>query len=546
MSRATLRDRLVSRFLKLPGEPGPFGVDRGVRIPLSDGVVLAAHHYRPAGSPVGTILVRGPYGLGFPFAELYARPYAARGYHVLFVSCRGTAGSGGDFDPMRTEKADGREVVAWLVAQPWFTGTFATIGPSYLGYTQWALLDDPPAELAAAVITVGPHDFARHAWGNGAMNLDLVGWSDMMNRQPHTDEQPGLLRGQLGQILSGPARKRALQSVFTDLPLADAGERHYAGGARWFRDRVTRPDIDGDPYWAPMRHVPALDAVRIPILLHSGWQDLFLAQTYDQYRHLRERGLDVALTVGPWTHQEVIGKAAPILIPEALDWLAAKLNKQTLARRTPVRLQVTGTSEWRELAAWPPPTTDLALHPAPGGGLGASAKAGEAGFTFDPADPTPAVGGPLLDNGGVVDDGALAARADVLAFTGEALPAAIEVHGTPVIELAHHTDNPHADLFVRVSEVDANGRSHNVTEGYRRLDPARDQDEPVRLTLLPVAHRFAAGSRIRLLIAGGCYPQFTRNLGTDENPGTGTKLVPSRHRITLGPSRLLLPIGETV
>ena len=39
----------------------------------------------------GTLLVRGPYGRRFPFNLLYARPYAARGYHVVFVSSRGTA-----------------------------------------------------------------------------------------------------------------------------------------------------------------------------------------------------------------------------------------------------------------------------------------------------------------------------------------------------------------------------------------------------------------------------------------------------------------------
>ncbi|MET0414652.1 MAG: CocE/NonD family hydrolase, partial [Actinoplanes sp.] len=182
-------DRLVTKVFRLP--PGaPYRVDRGLRVPLRDGVTLAADHYVPSGPAVGTILVRGPYGRGFPYDLLYARPYAARGYHVLFVSCRGTAASGGEFDPMRTEHDDGRDVVAWLTAQPWFTGTFATVGPSYLGFTQWAILADPPPELTAAVVTVGPHDFARHSWGTGAFSLDLVGWSDMISKQPRSDRRP--------------------------------------------------------------------------------------------------------------------------------------------------------------------------------------------------------------------------------------------------------------------------------------------------------------------------------------------------------------------
>jgi putative CocE/NonD family hydrolase len=533
-----LLDHLASRVLGLPGPVRNFWIERGLRIPMRDGVTLAADHYVPAGEPAGTLLVRGPYGRRFPFNQLYARPYAARGYHVVFVSSRGTAASEGDFDPMRTERDDGRDVVAWLVAQPWFTGTFATIGPSYLGYVQWALLEDPPPQLAAAVVTVGPHDFARHSWGTGGLNLDLVGWSDMVSRLPRSDRPS--LSAAIAQVFSGPARKRALQSVFTDLPLAEAGERHYAGRARWFRDRVTRPDLE-DPYWAPMRHPLALDRAQIPILLHSGWQDLFLGQTLEQYSRLSARGVDVALTIGPWTHTEVIGKGASVLIPEALDWLGATLRGEPLRRRRRVRVKVTGSDGWREMDAWPPAATQRALYLRPGGGLDQTPAPGSASFTFDPASPTPAVGGPLLDGGGYVDDSALASRPDVLAFTGATLGAPLEIQGTPVVELAHHADNRYADIFVRVSEVSAHG-SRNVTEGYRRLDPSRDQNAPLRLELLPAAHRFAAGSRIRVLIAGGCYPQFSRNLGTGENPGLGTTLAPSRHTIDLGPSRLLLPV----
>jgi predicted acyl esterase len=160
-------------------------------------------------------------------------------------------------------------------------------------------------------------------------------------------------------------------------------------------------------------------------------------------------------------------------------------------------------------------------YPQPGGGLAQEvppADAAPSTFTFDPAQPTPTVGGPLL-----------------------------EVMGAPVAELAHRSDNPHADLFVRLSEVDARGRSRNVTEGYLRLDPGRD-DALVRLELRPAAHRFAAGSRLRLYIAGGSHPQFARNLGTDENPGTGTGLRPATHSIAhAGPtaSSLTLPRSPT-
>ena len=81
---------------------------------------------------------------------MFGSAYARRGYHVLLQSVRGTFGSGGEFVPMVNEIADAHDTVAWLRDQPWFTGSFATIGLSYLGFTQWALLTDPPPELKAA------------------------------------------------------------------------------------------------------------------------------------------------------------------------------------------------------------------------------------------------------------------------------------------------------------------------------------------------------------------------------------------------------------
>jgi putative CocE/NonD family hydrolase len=481
------------------------------------------------------------------------RIFAARGYNALFVSSRGTFGSGGEFRPMETEVDDGLDVVAWMRDQPWFTGTFATVGGSYLGHTQWALMTDPPPELAAAIVSIGPHDFHQHVWGTGAFRLDFLGWSYGVVHQ----EDGGGLAGALRTITTG----RRIGPHMDTLPLTQAASTILGGRAPWYADWVTRPEAT-DPFWAPMQHAAALERVEIPVLLIGGWQDLFLEQTVHQYERLRARGVDVAMTVGDWSHLAVGAGGMRATSQETLGWLDEHLAHRSTGRgrTSPVRIFVSGSGSggagWRDLPDWPPKTSEHTLFLRADRSLSEDAPTTTrpaSTFTFDPAHPTPTVGGPLLAFRCSVDDSKLAERSDVLTFTGPVLAGDLDVIGAPVIRLTHASDNPHADLFVRISEVDRKGRSHNITEGYVRLEPDRPAgadidaaDAEVTLTLRPTAHRFQAGTRLRVYVAGGCHPQFSRNLGTGENPGTGVTMRPARHTVGHHPdacSSLLLPVA---
>ena len=248
---------------------------------MREGVGLVADHYRPAdGTAVaGTVLVRGPYGRGFPASTLYARLYAAHGYHVLLQSVRGTSGSGGDFEPMTNEVSDGADTVEWLRRQPWFTGRFATLGASYLGFTQWALLMDPPEELAAAVIAAGPHDMSATVWDTGAFKLnDTLGWANLVVHQEEKSRLRALMRAAV-------ARRRLAQATL-GLPLGESARALLGSDGHWFDSWLKHQDPD-HPYWEPSRLGAALDRATVPVLLIGGWQDLFLRQTMKQYQHLR-------------------------------------------------------------------------------------------------------------------------------------------------------------------------------------------------------------------------------------------------------------------
>lgn len=539
---ARVLDRFFARLRRLPAARNEYVVERGLRTPTRDGFVLVSDHYAPVGSDSGggTILIRTPYGRGMPVDMLWGRTFAARGYHVIVQSCRGTVDSTDTFQPMVREAEDAQDTIVWLRDQPWFNGALATMGMSYLTFTQWALLADPPPELRASVMIAGPHDFSRAMWENGSFALEtFLGWS-ATNSVPF-EKRPSLFR-QLAGIRQTANQQKA---AFAGLPMARAAESILHGRAPWYREWLEHEDL-ADPYWRRYNFTDAVQRVQTPTLLVGGWQDIFVGQTIEEYQALRARGIDVALTIGPWTHVGHVFPGSSVIDNEALTWLDMHLGKRGPGRRTqPVRTFVTGSDTWHASSTWPPSSTETTWYPNDDSLLGTTASAaGQSTFRFDPSDPTPAVGGRRLTGAGVRNNRDLETRSDVLTFTTPELAADLDFEGFPVVDVSVSVDNPYADLFIRICDVDTRGRSHNITDTLVRLDSTVAAGEVQHITarLSPCAHRLMKGHRLRLQLSGGAHPQYARNLGTGEPLSTGTDLKAAVHTIKHDTTRLTLPV----
>ncbi len=106
-------------------------------------------------------------------------------------------------------------------------------------------------------------------------------------------------------------------------------------------------------------------------------------------------------------------------------------------------------------------------------------------------------------------------------------------------------------MFARVCDVDADGVSRNVCDALTSVAPGRFEHSEdgawhVRFELWPIAHRFAAGHRIRLQVSSGAHPRYARNPGTGEDPARATAATLRAVDIELlrgaeHPSRLVLP-----
>ena len=248
---------------------------------------------------------------------------------------------------------------------------------------------------------------------------------------------------------------------------------------------------------------------------------------------------------------------------DGAGWLRAHLlGDPRLKRPEAVRVYVTGERTgggWRSLESWPPPGTgERRLWLASGGrlsyaGAGATGTGGDS-YRYDPEDPTPSLGGPvLLARDPVVDNHELEERSDVLHYSSAPLPESLEAIGPVSVELWVRTSSPYFDLFARVCDVDRRAVSRNVCDALQRVtpevfEPSEDGSWRVAFDLWPIAHRFAAGHSIRLQISSGAHPRYARNPGTGEDPMTGTRLQAVEVEVLRDadhPSALILPVAES-
>ncbi|MFF3859427.1 CocE/NonD family hydrolase [Streptomyces sp. NPDC002209] len=523
---------------RLPPKLHDVGWEPGLVVPAADGSPLITDHYFPrTEGDFPTLLVRSPYGRGLPWSPMYGLLFAEQGFHVVLQSCRGTGGSGGAFDLWRNEPADGRATVSWLREQPWFNGTLGTVGPSYLGYVQWALALDPPPELKAMVVQVGLHDPHALFHSGGALHLETALVSGLGMTYQHQG---------MGPFVKATLRlQRRLREITTAKPLRGAYAPAFGGEVPWLDEVMTHPDAE-DPYWRGASLAESAQRLRVPTSLITGWHDALADQSFEQYERLRAAGCETALLVGPWTHTSALQQGWPEVFAESLAWLRAHLGGDPSGLRpTRVRLHVGGENAWRDLDDWPPAAHTGPWFPTPQGHLTRQTptdSAPLASFRYDPQDPTPSLGGPLLSRtAGPRDNGTLEVREDVLTFTGPPLTEPVDVLGPVSARLSISTDTGHTDVFTRLCDVDAQGRSVNVCDGLGRLRTDGREPSQITVPMSSTAHRFAAGHRIRWQISGGAHPRYARNPGNGESAVDATTFTPVR--ITLhADSALLLPV----
>ena len=531
-------------------------IQRDVHITMRDGVTLAGDIYRPeAPGQYPTILMRSPYGRTGRLStfghlqEFYARRFAERGYAVLLQEVRGRFDSGGEFNPFLHEKDDGLTTLEWLSEQPWCDGQIGMWGASYSGIVQWAVV--PVAtQVKAFVPSMSTSSLHSVVYPDGAFDLGLIlRWLTIFKTIDRNRRRPVW-----SNLSFFSDVERAVKPAFLRLPISEADTVALGAAVPFYRFWLEHPDYEDAVWQEAFEHLRAPHVTAAAHLI-GGWYDFFLRGVLRDYEKLKAAGQQPFLTIGPWHHFQALVSFADLR--EGLRWFDAHFkNQPDRLREQPVRIFVMGRKQWRDLPDWPPPAQTQTLY------LGAkrclsSEKPADicppSLYRYDPAQPTPMVGGAQFTTGaGPRNNWFWEQRSDVLIFTSPPLGQDIEVIGAVCLVLYVSSSLEYTDFFGRLCDVRRNGVSINVCDGLFRIRPGVGEVQPdgtlrIEIDLWSTAYCFRKGHRIRLSVASGAHPRWSRNPGTGEPLHRATELRAAEQQVfhdAAHPSALLLPVVQ--
>jgi len=481
-------------------------------IVLSDGCRLSARVWVPEDAvqaPVPVILEYLPYRKrdGTCARDALTHPYfAKRGYACLRVDMRGNGDSEGlmedEYSPQ--ELADACEVIAWAAAQPWCNGHVGMMGISWGGFNalQVAALQ-PPALQAIITLCSTVDRFADdiHYKGGCLLNENL-GWGATMwaysSRPPDPALRPDWREMWLQRLEAEPF-----------LP------------ALWLSHQRR------DAYWQHGSVCEDFGALKAKVLAIGGWGDSYKNAVPQLVANVAgAKGI-----VGPWVHKYphfAVPEPRIGFLQEALRWwdrwlkgdqngaendppyrhyLMDGVRPATWYTDRPGRWLVDGAPEW--------PTQRL--HLGAQGELLADAGPDFARIIASPQDCGMDGGeycaiwlGPEMPGDQRRDD-ALSACFD----TGP-VASDIDIVGAPVVRLRLRSDQPQAQIAVRLTHVHPDGASTRITYGVLNLSHCNSaaapqplvpgQEVEVELQLDHIAYRLPQGHSLRLAISSAYWP----------------------------------------
>ena len=579
-------------------------LDFDVPARMRDGTILRANVYRPASEgqwPV--LLTRLPYGKDFPLGSSVMDPaqVARRGYVVIVQDTRGRFTSEGEWVPFINEALDGVDSIGWAAQLPYSNGKVGMYGISYFGFTQWsAAVHQPPALKAMVPFQTWNDPFNGVIFRGGALELGVAGsWQLMMGLdvliRRHRNDPEAL--GRAIYLLAKEIDALGKEGYWS-LPLREFAPLKQQDVAPYFFENFSRPMDREHPLTQPLFIEGKHENVTVPTLNAGGWYDIFLQDTLDNFKIMREHGStpearQSKLIIGPWAHgglMNPIGEmnfgfgSSAAFIDLQMDLASMQVRwfdhwlkgiDTGMLNEAPIKLFVMGANIWRDEQEWPlarAVETRYYLHSngrantLDGDGYLTTdmpdvEEPSSDHYDYDPANPVITRGGALLMSPeyrpGPFDQRPTEGREDVLVYTSGELKEDLEVTGPIKVHVWAISSAPDTDFVARLVDVHPDGYTQNLTDGiirarYRNFErgEAPSLIEPgtayeYEIDLWATSNVFKAGHRIRLDVTSGNFPRWDRNPNTGHDFGADSN-VKVAHQAILHerehPSYVVLPI----
>ncbi|MFD0774089.1 CocE/NonD family hydrolase [Streptomonospora algeriensis] len=491
--------------------------DHGVVIPLSDGTRLAARIWRPDSSeePVPAILEFIPYRQRDLTAQRDStiHPYlAGHGYACARVDLRGSGDSEGALEDeyLEQELRDAEEVLAWLAAQPWCSGTTGMMGISWGGFNALQVAARRPESLGAIVTLCSTDD--RYAddvhYMGGCLLGDNLSWASTMFAYTSCPPDPAVVGDRWREMWQ---ERLSHSGLWLDT---------------WLRHQLR------DDYWRHGSVCEDLSDIEVPVMAVSGWADGYSNAVFRLMEGLSVPRLGL---IGPWSHKYphlgVPGPAIGFLQqcvrwwdrwlkgvendvmdePMVRTWMQESVPPSTSYEERPGR--------WVGEPRWPSPRIDRRTHPlakdritAPGSEVDSDSASVESPLTVGQyAGKWCSYNAPPdLPYDQREDDGGS------LVFDSDKLTERLEILGAPAVNLEFTVDRPTAMVCVRLSDVAPDGRATRVTYGLLNLTHSEDHSQAQDLVpgkryrasvpMNGVAQAFPPGHRLRVSVSTSYWP----------------------------------------
>lgn len=495
----------------------PIRVIEHEEIVLSDGTILSAQIWLPVdaeANPVPAILELLPYRKrdGTAHRDALIHPYfAGHGYAGVRVDMRGSGDSEGLLrgEYLAEEQDDALEILAWIAARAWCTGSVGMMGISWGGFNALQVAARRPPQLKAIVSlcsTDDRYDNDVHYMG-GCPLVENFLWGAVMFTVSPNPPDPALVGDKWRQMW--------LERLEYGVPYV----------AEWHEHQRR------DEFWKHASICEDYSAVECPTYLVGGWQDPYHNSIFRMMEHLQcpKKGL-----VGPWAHswpnfafpQPRVG-----FLQEALRWwdkwlkgIETGVMDEPSFRCyqqdsvSPQRHYDFRPGQWVAENVWPSP--GVSLRPM---GLepkrlvdGSSQSYTQLSFC---SPQTVGFGAGRWLPYGVGADLAGDQRQDShgsLTFDSEPLSEPLDIFGATLVQLRVASDKPNAFVAAVLSEVLPDGSATRLTYGVlnlthrdghtdpKALEPHQFYDVTVRLN--ECCQHIGIRSVIRLALSTSYFP----------------------------------------